>query len=68
MSQDAVKQIERAIGSLTQREILELYAWLDEHYPQPIDAHLRSDLAEGRLDGAIQRALDDEKNGHHQPL
>jgi hypothetical protein len=68
MSQDAVKQIERAIGSLTPREIEELYAWLDQHYPPPIDARVQSDLSAGRLDTAIQRALEDEKNGRVQPL
>jgi hypothetical protein len=68
MSLNAIKEIERAIGALTPREIEELYVWLDQHYPQPIDAKLQSDLAAGRLDTAIQRALDDEKNGRTQPL
>jgi hypothetical protein len=68
MSLDTVKEIERAIGSLTPREIEELWAWLDQHYPHPIDARVQSDLAAGRLDSAIQRALDDEKNGRVQPL
>jgi hypothetical protein len=68
MNLNTIKEIERAIGSLTQREIEELYAWLDENYPPPIDARVQSDLASGRLDSAIQRALDDEKNGRVQPL
>jgi hypothetical protein len=68
MSLNTVKDIESAIGSLTPREIDKLYAWLDEHYPQPIDARLQSDLAAGRLDTAIQRALDDEKDGRIQSL
>jgi hypothetical protein len=68
MSQNAIQEIERAIGALTPREIEELYVWLDQHYPQPIDAKLQSDFAAGRLDTAIQRALDDEKNGCVQPL
>ncbi len=68
MSQDTVKQIERAIGALTPREIEELYAWLEQHCPPPIDSRVQSDLAAGRLDTAIQRALDDEKNGRTQPL
>jgi hypothetical protein len=68
MSLNTVKDIERAIGALTPRELEDLYAWLDQHYPQPIDARLQSDLAAGRLDSAIQRALDDEKNGRVQPL
>lgn len=68
MSLNTVKDIERAIGALTPRELEDLYAWLDQHYPQPIDARVQSDLAAGRLDSAIQRALDDEKNGRTQPL
>jgi hypothetical protein len=68
MSVNTVRDIERAIGALTPREIEELYVWLDEHYPQPIDTRVQSDLAAGRLDSAIQRALDDEDNGRTQPL
>lgn len=65
---NSVKEIERAIGELTPREIEELYVWLDQHFPQPIDARVQSDLEAGRLDTAIQRALDDEKNGRVRPL
>ena len=68
MSLNNVKEIERAIGALTPREIEELYAWLDQHCPNPIDARVQSDLAAGRLDSAIERALDDEKNNRTQPL
>jgi hypothetical protein len=68
MAPDTVKKIERAIEALTVREIEELYAWLDEHYPQPIDVRFQSDLPAGRLDEAIDRALDDEKNGRVRPL
>jgi hypothetical protein len=32
------------------------------------DTRVQSDLAAGRLDSAIQRALDDEKNGRTKPL
>ncbi len=63
MSLTTVQEIERAIGALTPREIEELYAWLDEHCPPPIDARVQSDLAAGHLDTAIQRVLDDKKNG-----
>jgi len=65
---NTVQEIERAIKALTPPELEELYAWLDEHCPQPIDARIQSDLAAGRLDKAINRALDDEKNGRVQPL
>ena len=65
---NTVTEIERAIQSLTPRELQELYSWLDQHYAQPIDTRLQSDLAAGRLDKAINRALNDEKNGRVQPL
>jgi hypothetical protein len=63
-----VKEIERAIETLTPREIEELYTWLDQNYPQPIDARLQSDLTAGRLDTTIDRALEDEANGRIRPL
>lgn len=65
---NTVQQIERAIQALTPRELEELYSWLDQNCPQPIDTRIQSDLAAGRLDKAISRALDDEKNGRVQPL
>ncbi|MFI5071808.1 MAG: hypothetical protein ACHP8A_13050 [Terriglobales bacterium] len=68
MAPGTVKDIERAIETLSTREIAELYAWLDVHYPHPIDTRLSSDLSAGRLDAAIDRALEDEKNGSIRPL
>ncbi len=68
MSLNTIQEIERAIGALTPREMEELYAWLEQHFPPPIDTRVQSDLAAGRLDTAIQRALDDEKNGRTRPL
>jgi hypothetical protein len=68
MSLTTIQEIERAIGALTPREIQELYVWLEQHCPPPIDSRIQSDLAAGSLDTAIQRALDDERNGRIQPL
>jgi len=69
MSGKKVEEIERAIGALTQEELEELRLWLDEYAgPRPIDQQIESDLAEGRLDGAVQNALDDEKRGRVRPL
>lgn len=58
-----VQEIERAIGTLTPQELEELYAWLDQHCPQPIDAQLKADLDAGRIDERIHRALADHKAG-----
>ncbi len=68
MTPSAVKEIEIAIQRLNRQEVEELYAWLEEHYPQPIDVRLKADLAAGRLDAAIDRALDDEEKGRIKPL
>jgi hypothetical protein len=68
MGSDTVREIERAIDKLSEQQLGELYAWLDQHHPQPIDARLQSDLAAGRLDTAIHRALDDERNSRVKPL
>jgi hypothetical protein len=68
MSSNAVKDIERAIEALTSQELHELYSWLDRNYPEAIDISIQSDLKTGRLDNAIQRALDNERNGRVQSL
>ena len=33
-----VQEIERAIGTLSPREVEELQSWMDERFSQPIDA------------------------------
>ena len=63
-----VQEIERAIQALSPGEMEELYAWLDQQYADIMDVRLPADLAAGRLDQAIDRALDDEKSGRTQPL
>jgi hypothetical protein len=68
MGLNTVQEIERAIRALKPEELEELYSWLDQNCPQPIDTRVQSDLAVGRLDNAIHRALDDGKNGRVQPL
>lgn len=69
MSGKKVEEIERAIGTLTQEELEELRLWLDEYAgPRPLDRRIESDLAAGRLDEAVQGALEDEKRGRVRPL
>lgn len=64
-----VEEIERAIGTLTQEELEELRLWLDEYAgPRPLDRRIEADLAAGRLDEAVQTALQDEKRGRVRPL
>ena len=68
MALNTIREIERAIAALDPRQLQELYSWLDQHAPQPIDTRLEADLSAGRFDSAIGRALEDEKNGRVQPL
>lgn len=68
MGLNKVREIECAIEGLTPQELGELYSWLDQHHPHPLDARISSDLEAGRLDAAIQRALDEERNGRVRPL
>jgi hypothetical protein len=69
MGSSKVQEIERAIGALTQQELEELKVWLDEYAgPQPIDTRIQKDLAAGRLDKAVERALEDEKQGRIRSL
>jgi len=64
MSGRKVEELQRAIGTLTQEELEELRLWLDEYAgPSPLDRRIEADLATGRLDKAVQSALDDEKRG-----
>ncbi len=68
MSLSTIQEIERAISALKPQELEELYSWLDQNCPQPIDTRIQSDLAAGRLDKAPHRALDDEKQSRVQQL
>jgi hypothetical protein len=63
-----LQEIERAIDALTPQQMEELYVWLDQHHPQPIDVQLKADLDAGRIDDRISRALADHKAGNTQSL
>ena len=65
---NTVQEIERAIDALTPQQMEELYVWLDQRHPQPIDAQLKADLDAGRMDNRIHRALADHRAGNTQPL
>jgi len=46
----------------------ELYVWLDQRHPHPIDVQLRADLDAGRIDDRINRAVADYRAGNTQTL
>ena len=68
MSLNTVQEIERAIEALAPYELEELYAWLEQYGPLPIDIQIEADLAAGRLDDRIKRAIVDQEAGETQPL
>jgi hypothetical protein len=69
MGDSRVTEIEQAIGTLTQQELQELLAWLDEYAgPRLLDRRIEADVAAGRLDEAVQDALNDERHGRLRPL
>jgi hypothetical protein len=68
MPNDTVQEIERAIDALTPQQMEELYAWLEQRHPQPIDAQLKADLDAGRIDDRINRALADHRAGNTRAL
>jgi hypothetical protein len=68
MALNTVREIEQAIAALDPHQLRELYSWLDQNAPEPIDSHIEAALSAGRLDSAIALALEDEKNGRVQPL
>ena len=63
LSLNTVQEIERAIGDLSPEQLKELYSWLDQHCPQPIDTQLKAGLDAGRMDDRINRALSDHRAG-----
>ncbi len=65
---NTISDIERAIDALPPEELEELCEWLDRRHAQRIDALLASDLDAGRMDHAIRRALDKDRNGDARPL
>jgi hypothetical protein len=68
MALHTVREIEQAIAALEPHQLRELYTWLDQNAPEPIDSHTEAALSAGRLDSAIARTLEDEKNRRVQPL
>jgi hypothetical protein len=69
MPVNRLADIERAIGELTREEFEELCLWFEAHSgPSALDRRIETDLASGRLDKAIDRALDDEKHSRVRSL
>ena len=67
MNVNTIRDIERAIDALPPEELEGLYDWLDQRHPRRIDARLVIDLEAGRMDKAICRALENDRNGEVRP-
>jgi hypothetical protein len=66
---NTLKDIESAIERLTTQECADLRRWFDQYdRPQPIDLQLEADLAAGKIDDRLRRALADHQSGRTQPL
>jgi hypothetical protein len=52
-----ISEIEQAIDHLSSQQLEELYGWLEKNHPHPLDTRVAADLASGKLDNAILRAL-----------
>lgn len=57
MGLSTLHDIEQAIQKLEPGALGELGRWFAQHYSQLFDKRIESDLAAGRLDGAIRRGL-----------
>jgi hypothetical protein len=68
MNLNTVQDIERAIDALTPEQREELCQWIDEHYPQQVDAQLKAGIEAGYFDERINRAIADHKAGRTRPL
>jgi hypothetical protein len=66
---NTLNDIESAIERLTTQECADLRRWFDQYdRPQPIDLQLEADLAAGKIDDRLRRALADHQSGRTQPL
>lgn len=68
MRLSTVQEIEQALSELAPQELNEITLWLDRRYSEMMEARFRSDLDEGKLDGAIHRALEDDDAGRTRSL
>jgi hypothetical protein len=68
---NALHEIQRAIEALSPQELSELYAWLDEHYPESIgDEAWERSFRENpeKLHRLANEALEEHRRGETKPL
>ncbi|HEV1287005.1 MAG TPA: hypothetical protein VNU44_16910 [Bryobacteraceae bacterium] len=63
-----VQEIAEQMRTLSGAELRELRAWLYEHENQLWDEHFEAELAAGKWDGFMEKALKDHQEGKSIPL
>lgn len=63
-----VEEIIAAIEQLPADQAGRIRAWLEEHTERQWDEQIERDEREGRLDGLINRALEEHRAGWTRPL
>jgi hypothetical protein len=63
-----VKEIEKAIASLSPEEMAQLRAWFVEFDWAAWDRKIERDVETGKLDDLAEKALRDHKSGRTKPL
>ena len=64
----SVKEIEKAIVELPNKEVGELMSWLAEHHAQLWDKQIEDDLDAGRLDALLAEVDQEYEAGLARPL
>ena len=55
MTTTTLQEIENAIVAMSANELLQLYSWLDQNRPQPIDARIDAGIAAGTSTSSPQK-------------
>ncbi len=63
-----VKELETAVTQLSNQDLAEFTAWLENYHAQMWDKQIEEDLEAGRLDRLIAEANEEYNAGHSQPL
>lgn len=64
----SVQEIESAITKLSDQDIAELLAWLEEYHGQVWDEQIEQDAEAGRLDAILEQVDKEYEAGLSKPL
>lgn len=63
-----LQKIESEVASLSQQELAQFRAWLDEYEAEQFDQQIENDAKAGRLDRLAEQAKNDHAKGRTRPL